>query len=431
MPRSARLLLFSVLMFVLGISAGRALHARRPNGIALSPHGLPHHVKVDQPSPVTFGSLESDRLNSREPDSPATDPQSIFLASLSEVISDNQLKQVDPSFDQHSAASGADRNDIRDLFSEMFPAATDEQAGIWADEFADLDLEEVRFILQQRMTVQNEPRIPPMSLTLSSHSVDELINVAPPVQEWGKVLEWQTIEDIVVTDQTKAPSVESVNVLAAAVRHARRNMRGLHVPGYRAAVVLFDSADADSPNDRLTVSNRFNPGASMVTGSPLHVALPDDAALMFQLGDGSAVTRRGNFEVLSDRRIGLSVGDKEWPIFESPTLPDFVHDVRIESDGRIVAIRKSDELGQSNDATSEEELTVIGHIAVVRLLRLDVLHTTNNVVFSLPKNDNGVQSASISEAAEAELRVGAIELSNVVITEERAMLQNLEQLCAQ
>ena len=141
---------------------------------------------------------------------------------------------------------------------------------------------------------------------------------------------------------------------------------------------------------------------------PLHVAIPNNPTWMFRL-EGDKLTRRGDFQLLPDRRIGLMIGGIACAVMNSPLIPDDARRPAITEDGRIEYTDSSDTLISA------------GQLELVSVTEPDQLESTDGVHFT----SRSSRSLQMLTAAEIMLATGTLELSNVDREEEAALLNHL------
>ena len=484
MLRIVSLLLFAVFMFAFGISGGRMItdrtnpaagtstessETREPpapfgdltessaaHPLAIEDHEIAiaqiprsaNRLLDDQPVVDITGSSGTDHSTANAQAVLLNkDSRNVFLSSLSQVITDSTHAATTAESDQQSFAGTLQaRPQLINLIIEMMPDATDQQVSAWAEQLNDLNLEEATFILEQRRkSIRPKQSMPVFSATLNtpvedllngSESDNSALSVQPPTQQQ--------------TSPIADRQTSSNSHLDAAIEVVQSNLIGAHVPGHRASLVLLESS-TDHPAS-VTAGNiaaptfrtriQFDPGRTVRTARALDVALPSDPHVMFCLLDGSVLSRRGDFEILSDGQIGLRFNGHEFPVYQSPVVPDNVCNVKITIDGRIFAdvISASDKPfhndpaaadgpsleGLADDhATADQQL--LGKVSVCRVQHLEQLSSDDGILFRIPASDSAAKPAVRTSFVKVQLAEGCLELSNSEISQQRAILQNLEQ----
>lgn len=269
---------------------------------------------------------------------------------------------------------------IRDLILQMNPDVDPETASIWAESLSGLPLDEAAFLLEQRSL--SVPTAGNSFLSSASRDVESIQSAASGFQPDGKGLS-----------------------LDAAIEQVRSNLSNAWSPGHRRVVVLPEAVASGSSGRTFRASRTvsLSPGRMISSANPLHVALPaEDERLMFLLEDGQ-LTRRGDFAVLSDSRIGLRTASGELAIEGSPVL-DAPAGTDIMPNGDILSAG-----------------TVIGRLAIVRVSSQAVVTITNGACLRASDTPERVTSDVV-------LHVGSLELSNVDVPEERQLLDMLTSL---
>jgi hypothetical protein len=283
-----------------------------------------------------------------------------------------------------------------EIVRRIFPDAEPDTAQIWAEEYADVALEEAEFLLEQKRELSEQPGIPSFLST-----ANRLIGMPP------------------------TPVTMKSGLLDSALLDVQSNLRSMWAVGHRSLVVLptFHAADTNLVGIAMTrmttladvVRYRsFRAGRMIASPVATHVALPDDQSLMFCL-EGNRLTRRGDFTLLSSRRLGIRFGDQELPLKDSPVVPDAISVLRIDFTGMIESRNSS---GQRNS---------LGRIAVARIESPGQLHSTDGIFFSYL--DSNV--ASPAAPGTFALAPGTLELSNGDVEEARMLQSELERLRAE
>lgn len=287
------------------------------------------------------------------------------------------------------AISDRQRATIRHLIQRQFPDMTAELTEIWVETYAGMDLDEIGFILDQKRATSSRltsgsmffPTIPQTSpesdsLTESEHGIGDLVG---------------TVE---------------------------RNLRSAYSLGYRRMAV-FPEAAGDLQSRKVTgpidlAATRFRSFESgPLLKSPIttHVALIKESLMMFSL-EGDRLTRRGDFQMLKDRRLGIVTSRGEIAAAESTPLPVDATEVRIAQSGTV---EFQNPAGETCEA---------GRIAVCIVTNLAGLQSSDGVIFTAPDAGNLPVCADTS----AFLKTQSLEQSNVDRNYEKSLLEHLKSL---
>jgi hypothetical protein len=426
MPRVFIVSTVAVSLFVAGLLAGQTIvvdgeaTSRPPQSAALSrSHQKPAVVKQTDNGPPQgdrpFGAPpfaeekesvpQYDALHSAGRES-ATPTTSISLSATpeselpSDVNNEFMTAEVSSPLTPKAPDAAAVKRTL-EIVRRIFPNADPDTAQIWAEEYSDVPLEEAEFLLEQKRQLSGGSEI---SSFLSKSSFSSGMSGTPAAIESGP--------------------------LDSALSDVQSNLRSLWTVGHRSLVILptFHSADPDLSGittDHTTATRMttvadivrfrsFRAGRMIASPVATHVALPDDQGLMFCL-EGNQLTRRGDFAILSSRRLGIRFGDQELPLKDSPVVPEAISAVRIDFTGMIESRNSA---GQRNS---------LGRIAVVRIESPGQLHSTDGVFFSHP--DSNAVSAAVPGTFVLAPRT--LELSNGDVNEARMLQSELQKLRAE
>jgi hypothetical protein len=276
--------------------------------------------------------------------------------------------------------------DVRQQIQLAFPDADAETIDAWSETLQDLSSREIAEILMQKKAL--------------SGSLNSLL---PPSLQTPSI----------TTRLPTVPAYNSADTLSAVLM---RNLQNAHCVGYRRLVLLPQPVTATPLSVDLQPATpepgrfwSFQPGRSIHSPLPLHVSLGEDASLMFQL-EGNILTRRGDFQLLPDRRIGLNTPSGFLAIANSPQLPPTAKRISINEQGRI-------QFHSDTDGTPGEA----GVVSVVRIEHPDDLQSVDGVHFTSQSHDawQALNPETLS------LKTRQIELSNVDPASERMQLETL------
>jgi flagellar basal body rod protein FlgG len=282
---------------------------------------------------------------------------------------------------------------IRSLIQRRFPDASPEAVNVWTEVCAEMDPSEVEFILEQKRALSETLDAPVSGITIS-----------PAPASPGSPAER-------VDADLNSPS----NV-ALAVATVQRNLDNAWSAGFRRTLVLPTSATgfqtvsgdlsgAASP----TMFFDFAAGRLISSPMPLHVAIQNNPTWMFRL-EGDRLTRRGDFQLLPDRRIGLMISGTACAVMNSPVIPEDARRPFITETGRI------------NYTSVSNVITSVGQLQLVNVAELDQLESTDGIHFT----SRAAESLKDVSPDESSLAIGMLELSNVNREEETALRNHLQ-----
>ncbi len=287
------------------------------------------------------------------------------------------------------AVSDAERAAIRKLILQHFPNTDSDLAEIWVETYAGMDLDEINFVLEQKKQTSSELRAGLSTLPGSSPS------------------------SIMGPSTLKPESALDLDISLVTT-----NLRSAYSLGYRRMVVLPEvvhplssSIDVEPRNVRSTRFRSFESGPLIQSPIATHVALSNESSVMFRL-EGNRVTRRGDFQILTDRRLGIITSSGEFAAEGSTPLPEDAKDVHILPNGTI---RFHNAAGKTLEA---------GRIAVYSISKLADLQSSDGVLFLA--SDAG--QLKVLEHPASVLRMNALEQSNVNRVDENLLLEHLKSL---
>ncbi|MDA1231060.1 MAG: hypothetical protein O2856_09820 [Planctomycetota bacterium] len=374
--------LVATLLFCAGLYAGHRVPFA--NGLA-----------IEAATQLSSGPLREDRRKVGnaivEPDSPENAGPFSFASretpSTEVEFHTAELNEQDTTEARLRAISDGERAAIRNLIQRQFPDMTAELTEIWVETYAGTDLEEIGFILEQKRATTSRltsgsmffSTIPPTSLASgrfnkSEHGLDDLVD---------------TVE---------------------------RNLRSAYSLGYRRMAVFPEAAgdpQSSSVTDPIDLTatrfRSFEAGPLLTSPIATHVALIKESFEMFSL-EGGRLTRRGDFQILKDRRLGIVTSRGEIAAAESTPLPVDATDVRIAQSGTV-------EFQNAAGETCEA-----GRIAVCIVINLAGLQSSDGVIFTA--SDAG--KLPVCADASAFLKIQSLEQSNVDRNYEKSLLEHLK-----
>lgn len=314
-----------------------------------------------------------------------------------------------PEAAEASKIGESNRQVIEAMILKAIPAATPETVSAWAESFAGMDLSDVEFLLEQKQSLCTNLQI------LSSGSVSSDGAAFPKGGAWDLPRDLYERHDTQESEKSPIRLIES-------------NLQSIFSVGYRRIVVLPEaiskSAETSASLTSLSPSGSemalkqippltfrcFDAGKTVTSPMPLHVAIVGtETACMFCL-DGGRYTRRGDFRLLTDRRLGIVTPSGEFAAKNSPVIPDNTTRIKIHSNGLITF----------NDASGA--VAEVGRLEVVRFESMEHLTTEDGVFFSCTSEI----VPQVVPPTESILLVGQLELSNVNQADEEELLKILQ-----
>jgi len=420
MQRPILLCAFAALLFGAGLLAGQGVQSEASTQpLAAEPHSsdsstslpLTAHTDSSNGRPIPVTSVSHETAFSDVPFlEPTPEPESQFFAMASD---DGSVS------DFSSRRDAGNRQKVHDLIGRIFPNTSPEVLAAWTDAYELMDPAEVEFILDQKRL---------LSESLDSQVFGDAISIDTSIRDE------QPVDTISVLPSSLSPLLssplalagseseaafrESVAAVESALFSVRRNLDSAWCIGFHRIVVLPEVGSTAHPalgahltTFTSTTFTSFEPGRVIKSPMPLHVALQSkNGAFMFRL-EGDQFTRRGDFQLLPDQRIGLRHNGKDYALNQSAPVPEEAVNIHFSADGKI---GYEDAAGQ---------LLSAGQLEIFELPQLDRLTTVDGVIFSITPG----KPAALASADVAGLTVRSLELSNVDREEESALLRHLEK----
>ena len=287
------------------------------------------------------------------------------------------------------AVSDAERAAIRKLILQHFPNTDSDLAEIWVATYAGMDLDEINFVLEQKKQTSSE--------------LGAGLSILPAPSQ---------------STAMGRSTAKQESSLEGDVACVTTNLRSAYSLGYRRMVVLPEAVDISASftdherrNIPSTRFRSFESGPLIQSPIATHVALSNESSVMFCL-EGNRVTRRGDFQILADRRLGIITSSGEFAADGSTPLPEVVKDIQILQNGTV---RFSNATGETLEA---------GRIAVCSISNLADLQTSDGVLFLA--SDAG--QIMVMEDPVSVLRRNSLEQSNVNRMDENSLLDHLKSL---
>lgn len=160
----------------------------------------------------------------------------------------------------------------------------------------------------------------------------------------------------------------------------------------------------------------FTQGTLRQTGNTLDVAIDGDGFIELLGPDGQTLLWRGG--TLGINRDGLLTSDNGLPLKANITVPDGATSLTIAADGTVTAI-----------AAGEGSPREIGKIDLAKVKDLSSLSATQDGLYKVSSEDE-LASADPGSAGTSSLVQGAIENSNVALTDELVSLLVIQRAYA-
>ncbi len=379
------LVLSSGLFFSVGLIAGQRVSSTNDKQHDRSTTAIPP-AKFFAPTDIASRTAEAG-VNST-----VNGPGShLFVSSTSLLSADNvsSLERSGPASDDQSQQGSIDaqRASILKLIQQRFPDTDAAVAQVWADTYAEMDPDEVSFILDQK------------------HRISSGLGAAvawPPNSSAASISE--------PLKSTPEPAVST------AVRIVETNLNSAYSLGFCRLVVFPEASCHSGAVETATgitpppTSFRcFQPGPLIQSPIATHVALSKSDSSMFCL-DNNRLTRRGDFQLLKDRRLGIITSHGEFAAADSTPIPEDAAKIRITMNGTIQYQNADGEVRES------------GRVSVCTVKDFSELQSADGVIFELMNPEDGI----IQDDAAGLLMTNSLEQSNVDRTYENSLLTHLK-----
>ncbi len=194
------------------------------------------------------------------------------------------------------------------------------------------------------------------------------------------------------------------------------NLANISTIGYKKNRMSFESilrgeqqmTDAKGINYNRIRNNftDFSEGSMRGTGNPLDVGIYGDGFFKIQTPDGVQYTRRGDFHV---DRTGLLLTGNNLPVLDDANAPIIIPD----SDSSKISVNS---LGDISTLSPDGTRNVVGSIGITTINDNKFLKRATDTLFSLEDEGRAIP------VDEPNLAVGSLELSNINMTEEMALM---------
>jgi len=275
---------------------------------------------------------------------------------------------------KESGISPERRAHVRSIIERIRPNADPDTMDIWIEQFASMPDGNIEFLVSQSALLNGNSQLPSI-LGGGSESANGDSTLNMPQSLAGPTIQ---------------PATTSLS--AAAVDVVSRNLSNVMTVGYREELELTTASASPVVGLKRLAVFHHGTGPSVVTGSPLHLAIQTSGAVFFHLADGR-LTRNGMFSRLDDGSLGISEDDADVALEDSPVVHSLTS-FRIQPDGTVF-----------------EDGKRVGVISIVAVPQPELLTTDDGVYFQT--------DADVKAATEVELQIGALELSNVDVPRNR------------
>ncbi len=445
MKRTVLLCSFAISVFCVGIAGGNHLRSflhRPPLVVQLESTPNPENVLADVPEenirqPVNESAeaaiIRQGFVDRTEPE-PDTAEHAVFISRVREItasVPEELNTESDENFSGQVLDEGASerkfnpakRATIVRMILQYLPDLTTNEVNVWAEQLMDLSIDEAHFLLRQKQASQRSSTFQSLPASLTD-SLDQILShVEGTTADAGvKVAQSDSLQG--------SNSTASAVQLRRAVEIVKSNLLASNTPGFRGQRVILDAAvyvteknPALPTSFRLTTQTRFDCAAAAFSGNPLHVSLPGDPQLMFQISlqrnadvqDGEntiLLTRRGKFSILESGQLGLQIGDGQFALAPEIAIPSEATRVWVTSNSEVRCL------------TEDSSEVLCGQLPIVRVQRLSELSTTDGVTFAANQNNETV----LADTANLVLQTESFELSNVDHRDEWLLLEHFRRL---
>ncbi len=194
------------------------------------------------------------------------------------------------------------------------------------------------------------------------------------------------------------------------------NLANINTIGYKKTRMSFESllrgeqqtTQAEGINFSRVRENftEFTEGPVRGTGNPLDIAINGDGFFKVQSPDGFKYTRRGDFHTDQD---GTLLTGNDMPVLDEGNAPILIPDTETSK----ISVNS---LGEVSILSIDGDRNVVGAIAVYTMNDNKLLKRESDTLFSLKEKGKEILTE------EPELAVGNLEVANVNMTEEMALM---------
>jgi len=212
------------------------------------------------------------------------------------------------------------------------------------------------------------------------------------------------------------------SVLAGAISREQRmanisaNLANINTVGYKKNSMTFESILSGEQQTKTATGinysrirenfTDFTDGPIKETSNPLDIAIHGEGFFKVQTTEGVRYTRRGDFHVDSD---GTLLTGNDMPVLDEANAPITIP----ETDTSKVSVNS---LGEISILSVDGTRNIVGELGVVTINDTNKLKRESDTLYSL---EQGAQETVIEEPY---LAIGNLEMSNVNMTEEMALM---------
>ena len=305
-------------------------------------------------------------------------PDDVFSAERTGPASEDQSQQ---------GSIDAKRASILKLIQQRFPDTDAAVARVWADTYAEMDPDEVSFILDQKHRISSD---------------------------LGTAVTWPPNSSAAAISEPLKSTPEPA--VGASIRIVESNLSSAYSLGFCRMVVFPETSShsgtvvtATGINLQPTCFRCFEPGPLIPSPIATHVALSESDTSMFCL-ENNHLTRRGDFQLLKDRRLGIRTSLGQFAAVNSTPIPKDAVRIRITINGTIQYQNADGEVCES------------GRVSVCTVKDFSELQSADGVIFEVINPDDVI----IHEDAVGLLVTNSLEQSNVDRTYENSLLTHLK-----
>lgn len=298
---------------------------------------------------------------------------------------------------------------LSDLLDKFLPDVKPEERNAWADELRHLPPELARDILAARSRENGS-----LTLPLPDPALDFPL---PPQTEPTDSLPLRIADR--GTD-TFSATERTLAALRTAESIRLHNIANADTIAFKRSRPIFDEAGASGGIAGMTPQRVDTQGELDETGRPFDLAIDGAGYFRVRRGGALAFTRHGTFGIAADGTLALRIAGADWPLHPPLPIPPETTEIVVTPEG-AVGCRLS----------GDEELTQVGQIDLIRAVDPAHLEPAGSGLLTLIDASGPIVTGLPGENGLGTVRQGALERSNVNLTEEVAALHRLrEQLSA-
>ncbi|WP_298865745.1 flagellar hook-basal body protein [uncultured Gimesia sp.] len=331
---------------------------------------------------------------------------------------------------------------MRSIIREHLPHASKEELEIWFEELQGVphkvasDLLSIRKLLQPQ-NVKNSAETPG-ELPLSRLEVNAAPQVGstlqrPPSDQTGFIGFSSQADRDELLHRLK-PTVDALRLSRDVIVN---NIANAGTIGFKRSYVEFESLPYDYVPTPASEAAKSEPpiavgmgsqvlqtrvsqtsGEMINTGRALDIAIKGQGFLQVNLGDKTVLTRTGRLLIDEENRICIRGSQKNYPLEPEVTLPPKSHSIQISETGEVTVIVTSADEGQKQ---------TIGHVQLVCFTDSSELFPRECCLFEATPRSGAARILTPGEKGAGQIQAGALEASNVSISEELEELSSIKQ----